>query len=130
MTTARRVPAGRRVLPPCTGHDRHRARGHGRLPALGASDPPAASHQRRSYGDRAPTPAATEPYAARTRQRSAPPGPAAGIPGTCRPAPGPAVLLAVAQAPVSTAGGRLALARDLGGRRVGHLTGPGHALER
>src|SRR5260370_42397519 len=40
------------------------------------------------------------------------------------------VLLAVGQAPVSTAGGRLALARDLGGRRVRHRVGLGHALER
>ena len=40
------------------------------------------------------------------------------------------VLLAVGQAPVSTAGGRLALARDLGGRRVRNRVGLGHALER
>src|SRR5436190_23441764 len=38
------------------------------------------------------------------------------------------VLLAVSQAPVDPADGRLAV--DLGGRRVGHLVGPGHALER
>src|SRR6266566_9815120 len=40
------------------------------------------------------------------------------------------VLLAVGQAPVSTAGGRLAPARDLGGRRVRNRVGLGHALER
>src|SRR5205814_579972 len=42
------------------------------------------------------------------------------------------VLLAVGQVPVGPAGGRLTLARDLGlgGRRVGHLVGLGHALER
>ena len=41
-----------------------------------------------------------------------------------------AALPAVGQAPVSPAGGQLGLARDLGGRRLGHLAGLGHPLER